>query len=97
MSKKTKLKPQNEYQIHKGKVSEPKSGSESKHIEDLGHIETHELKEYDGLNVTDITDGDEYSFQPFDSGNRLVQTENGEFLIVHSRVVNTGAWSFAGE
>lgn len=95
MVKKTKLKIQNEYQVHKGIVSESKTDSESIHIEDIGHIENHEIKDYNGLNVTDITDDDIYSFRPFDSGNRLVRTDNGEFLIVHSRVVNTGVRSFA--
>jgi len=94
MGKQTQLNPQNEYQIHKGKIVESKSDEEEVYIEDLGHIESRQLKEYDGLTVTDITDDEEYSFQSFDSGNRLVQTDNGEFLIVHSRTVETGPWSF---
>lgn len=95
MGQKTKLKPKNHYQIHKGRVSEPKSSSNSKFIEDTGHIEKRKLDEYSGLVVEDVDD--EYEYEAYDSAYRLVQTENEEFLIVHSRTVSTGPWSFMEE
>ena len=87
MREKTEINTDNNYRIHKTRRSEV----ESVDVVDLGHISEHELEDYNGLKVEDVTD--EYSFESFDSGNRLLITENGEFLIVHHAVVPTGPWS----
>jgi hypothetical protein len=87
MGETTTLDIERPFPIHKGRrvQSDPE-------IEDLGRIEDYEVEEYDGLKVEDVTD--EYSFEHWDSGNRLLETENGELLIVHHSAVDTGAWSF---
>lgn len=76
------------HQIHEARKKDTSDGIE---VVDLGPIKEVDFSDYNGLTVTDISD--EYKFQAFDSGCRLVKTENGELLIVHHSVVPTGAWS----
>ena len=94
MGKTTELAPDNHYQIHKARIVEAKSKPNSLYIEDVEHINEHELEDYDGISVEDVSDDENIdTFEAFDSGCRLVKTNSGEFLIVHHNVVPTGAWS----
>lgn len=85
------IKPENKYQVHHGGIFEIESDDSVKYIKDFGHIESKHLTDYYGLSVTDITAESGYEYESIRSNStyNLVQTEYGEFLIVHNKAVLT--------
>lgn len=47
--------------------------------ERVRHIEAGQLEKYNGLQVEDISEENEYEFEASDGSDRLVRTSNGSF------------------